>query len=161
MKKLFLLLSLISLSFVSCFAANMPILGVQERGGELIGLFASLELNILEGSGRVFFNTMPLAETDTQSSARMAVDVACQTLEMNCDDKDFLYSINANSPLIGGPSAGAAMSILAMSELMGVDLREDAAITGTVNPDKSIGVVGGVVEKAKICQNSGLKAVLI
>ncbi|MFA5333290.1 MAG: S16 family serine protease [Candidatus Nanoarchaeia archaeon] len=161
MKRLLLCLFLISSCFASCFAGEMTVLGVQERGDEYIGLFATLNLEIISGSGRVFFNTMPLAETDTQSSARMAVDVACQTLEINCNDKDFLYSISANSPMIGGPSAGAAMSILAMSELMGADLRTDAAITGTINPDKSIGVVGGVVEKAKICQESGLKTILI
>jgi uncharacterized protein len=145
----------------ACFAGEMNILGVQESGDNFVGLFAALQLSIVNGSGRIFFNTMPLAETDTQASARLAVDVACQTLELSCNDKDFLYSISANSPMIEGPSAGAAMSILAMSELMGVDLRKDAAITGTVNPDKSIGVVGGIVEKAKVCQESGLRAVLI
>lgn len=160
MKRIILGLLLISL-FSSCFAREMTVLGVQERGYEYIGLFANLNLEIINGSGRVFFNTMPLAETDTQASARMAVDVACQTFEINCNDKDFLYSISANSPMIGGPSAGAAMSILAMSELMNADLRTDAAITGTVNPDKSIGVVGGVVEKAKISQDSGLSTILI
>jgi uncharacterized protein len=157
MKKLILSLILIS----TCFAGDMTVLGVQENGDDFIGLFATLNLEIVNGSRRVFFNTMPLAETDTQASARLAVDVACQTLEINCNNKDFLYSISANSPMIGGPSAGAAMSILAMSELMGVSLRKDAAITGTINPDKSIGVVGGVVEKAKICETSGLSAILI
>jgi len=161
MKRLLLCLFIAITCFASCFAGRMAVIGVQEVGEEFIGLFANLELEVQNGTGRVFFNTIPLAETDTQASARLAVDVACQTLEVNCNSKDFLFTIGANSPMIGGPSAGAAMSILAMSELMGVPLRTDAAITGTVNPDKSIGVVGGIVEKAVVSQDSGLIAILI
>jgi len=159
MKRLLLLFLLIFPAFAS--PAKMPIIGVQESGEIFIGLFAELSLELVNGSGRVFFNTMPLAETDTQASARLAVDVACQALEMDCSNKDFLYSINANSPMIGGPSAGSAMAILAMSELSGIKLKNDLAITGTINPDKSIGVVGGIVEKARVCQDYGLKKILI
>jgi uncharacterized protein len=161
MKKLILCIFLIIAFFASSHAGKMTVIGVQENGEEFIGLLADLELDMINGSGRVFFNTMPLSETDTQASARLAIDVACQTLEINCKEFDFLFTIKSNSPMIGGPSAGAAMAILAMSEILGSELRTDIAITGTVNPDKSIGVVGGVVEKAKICQDSGLKSFII
>jgi len=157
MKRLLIILFMIS----SCFAGNMAILGVKETTEGFLGLFATLELEVVNGSGRVYFNTIPLAETDTQASARLAVEVACQTLEMNCNNKDFFYTINTDSPMIGGPSAGAAMAILAMSELLNKPLYDNVAITGTINPDKSIGVVGGVVEKAKVLENSKFDTILI
>lgn len=159
MKKFALLLLLLPICFAS--PASMPVIGVQEIESGFKGLVATLELNAVNGSGKVYFNTLPLAETDTQASARLAIDVACQALEADCSVKDFLFSINTNSPSIGGPSAGSAMAILAMAELSGENLRQDLAITGTINPDKSIGVVGGVAEKAQASQEAGFKAVLI
>ncbi|MDD2679155.1 MAG: hypothetical protein PHS81_04705, partial [Candidatus Nanoarchaeia archaeon] len=157
MNKLLLPLLMIN----ACFASSMTILGVQQNSFGFEGVFATLELEIADGSGRIFFNTMPLSQTDTQASARLAVDVACQTLEMNCKDKDFFFTINANSQVIEGPSAGAAMAVIAMAELMNKQLSKSVAITGTISPDKSIGVVGGIVEKAKTSQSHGIKTILI
>ena len=101
-----------------------------------------------KGSGNVFVSTSPLTKVDTQASARVARDVACQTLDFNCSNYDFYYIIKSNSPIVGGPSAGAAMTIATMSEIKGITPYSDVLITGTITPYGDIGPVGGVYEKA-------------
>lgn len=48
---------------------------------------------------------------------------------------------------IDGPSAGAVMCLGIMSALEGRDFPDDFAMTGTILPDGTIGLVGGVPEK--------------
>ena len=62
-------------------------------------------------------DTFPLAKLDTQVSTRLAKEVACSYLDINCDSFDFFYTIRAQSPIIVGPSAGAAITILTISLL--------------------------------------------
>ena len=51
------------------------------------------------------------------------------------------------SEKVDGPSAGALFTVAVVAALRGDTVRPDATITGTINPDGSIGPVDGVVEK--------------
>lgn len=142
---IFILLALVVLG--SSFSVSLKIVGVSEKNGKYIGVVANLTVIKKPGSGRVFISTDPLAKVDTQASARLAHDVACEILNANCSRYDFYYIISSDTPLIGGPSAGAAMTIATMAELENVSVYSNVAITGTITPYGDIGPVGGVYEK--------------
>lgn len=161
-KKILFFMILLVLPFVSGYEehGHMHLLAVQE--GEISkGSIADLYLDIRPGSGRVFIETFPITKMDTQISTRYAKDIACDFIDENCDNYDFFYTIKANSPIIGGPSAGAAISILTAAMLSDIEIDEKIAMTGTINSGGTIGPVGGLVEKIDAAGENGIKTVLI
>src|SRR4030042_1424297 len=74
-------------------------------------------------------------------------DIACSYLDKDCLKYDFIYTIKAGSPIIAGPSAGGAITLLTISLLEGFELDEGISITGTINSGGIIGSVGGIKEK--------------
>src|SRR3989344_1097346 len=150
----------------SVLAANgeiyhLKLLAVQEEGSNLEGSDADLFLELKEGSGRVFLETFPLTKIDTQISTRFAKDVACKNFKLNCNKHDFIFTIKAKSNIIGGPSAGAAMSALTAIAVLDLPYDNKIAVTGTINSGGIIGHVGGVKEKVEAAKKADLKKVLI
>lgn len=125
------------------------------------GSDADLYLELVPGNGRVFLDTFPLTKYDTQISTRFAKEIACSYLNINCNNYDFIYTIRAKSTIIGGPSAGAAMSLLTVLALQGLKYENTTAVTGTINSGGLIGPVGGVKEKLEAAKDAGLKKVLV
>jgi hypothetical protein len=62
---------------------------------------------------------------------------------------------------IDGPSAGGLMTIGVIAALRGDTIRADSAMTGTINPDGTIGPVGGIPHKIEGAAAAGKKFVLI
>ena len=62
---------------------------------------------------------------------------------------------------IDGPSAGGLMTIGVLAALRGDQIRDDAAMTGTINPDGTIGPVGGIPYKIQGAAAAGKTLVLI
>jgi uncharacterized protein len=143
------------------YAGHMKLLAVSQIGDSLVGSQADLFLDVKEGSGRVFIETFPITKMDTQISTRFAKEIACSYLEKDCNKYDFFYTIRGESGIIGGPSAGAAITVLTISELEGLNLNESVSITGTINSGGIIGPVGGVKQKIEAAKKAGLSKVLI
>jgi uncharacterized protein len=138
------------------------LLAVSElENGSFIGGTARLTLEVIPGKGRIFFDTFPLTKIDTQISTRSAKAIACDFLDVECSTIDFIYTIESGSSIIGGPSAGASMTILTIALLDGQELNKNVAITGTINPGGFIGPVGGLKEKIQAAQKQNIKTVLI
>ncbi len=140
----------------------------QRSDGTLVGTVAQVEAEALAGgSGRVFVDTRPLSQTDMQGSARLAARVAAETLGLDWREYDFLVAFRSGSTVIGGPSAGAVMGLALTAALWNLHHPDDpwridrgVAATGTINPDGTIGPVGGVPEKAAGAARAGLHTVL-
>ncbi len=158
-----LLMLLVFLGSASAYRSiNTNIIGVSEsQNGELRGAVANLVVELHNGTGRVFVYTNPLTQIDTQASARLAKEVACSTLEVDCSKYDFFYIITSDSEIIGGPSAGATMTVATMALLQNVSLRHGVYMTGTINPAGSIGPVGEVFKKAEAAYGIGAKVFLV
>ncbi len=155
----FLFLFLLS---ASCGAtAHTKILGVMQTESGETGVAADLWVEVRNGTGNVFIMTLPLTEIDTQASARLAQEVACDVLRMDCSNFDFFYIIKSEYPIVGGPSAGAAMAVTTMAALLNLTVYSNVMITGTINPDGSIGPVGGILAKAEAAYKAGADYVLI
>ncbi|HEC96342.1 MAG TPA: hypothetical protein ENI59_01535 [Euryarchaeota archaeon] len=58
-----------------------------------------------------------------------------------------MYTVYSDSPIIGGPSAGGAMTVATVAALLGMSIKEGVIMTGMINPDGTIGAVGGIKEK--------------
>ncbi len=152
---------LLLVPFVFAKQGHMKLLAVKEVSNGYEGSSADLYLEIKPGNGRVFLDTFPLTKTDTQISTRYARDVACDYLDVDCNGHDFFYTINADSSIIGGPSAGAAVTILTIAMLKNIDIDESIAVTGTINSGGIIGPIGGVKAKVEAAKGNGIKKVII
>ena len=161
MKFRFLLIVLLVLPLVSAEEGHMQLLAVRETADGVGGSIADVYLRIEPGSGQVFLDTFPLTRTDTQISTRFAKQIACDYLDEHCGRYDFFYTIRADSSIIAGPSAGAALSLLTISLLEGIELDESMSITGTINSGGLIGYVGGIKAKVEAAADVGLSTVLI
>ena len=63
--------------------------------------------------------------------------------------------------VIDGPSAGAIMTVAVAAALNGDELRPGVSMTGTINPDGTIGPVGGIPHKIEGAKESGLSTVVV
>ena len=114
------------------------------------GVMTLLVVEAIPGSGRTFVDIDNLLFwADTQHSIRIAKNVAENLSGINTSYYNFVYNIYADASVIGGESAGAAITIATISVLKNKSLREDVIITGTVNHDGTIGRVHSILAKAK------------
>lgn len=67
-------------------------------------------------------------------------------------------TVEANG-FIDGPSAGSLMAAAMTAVRLGVPVRSDVTMTGTVNPDGTIGPVGGVPQKVLAALQQGKKVI--
>lgn len=158
---LLLLLLLLSCALVSAKSNHITLLTVGETGTEVVGGTADAYLEIKPGSGRIFLDSFPLTKIDTQISTRYANKIACDFLDMDCSNKDFFYTIRADSTIVGGPSASASLTVLTIAALKGITLRNDTVMTGTINSGGSIGPVGGIPSKTDAAAKAGFRRMLV
>jgi uncharacterized protein len=165
-----MLLSIILVASLSVSSANayiesgrIGLLTVAESQNETIGRggVADLFLTIKPGTGRIFIDSFPLSKMDTQITMRFASEVACDFLELDCSQYDFFYTIRANTAIVGGPSAGAAATVLTISMLDNQELDSKTIMTGTINSGGLIGPVSGISSKVLAAQANSYKKVLI
>ena len=127
------------------------------------GTLMEIVLEVRPGSGRVLVSTSPKMGVDFQTAARTAVKVVSEKLGLDTSKYDVIFSVKAKDKVdvVDGPSAGGAMAVLLYSYLTGKKLNGSVVMTGTINPDGSIGKVGGVLEKGEAAAESGMKLFLV
>jgi predicted S18 family serine protease len=138
---------------------EMPIVAVSN---DEEGMVDKMALKLIPGSNDILINTNPFLEPDVQYAVKTAVKYAISRIPNYQNDKDFVFNFNATkAQLIGGESAGAAATILAIAALENKGIKNDAVITGTVDSDGTIGNVGSVLGKAKAVSDAGYKYFLV
>ena len=137
-------------------------------GNGYVGVISTITITIQSnGSGRVFVDTLPLTEVDMQGSARLAVKVASALVESdelsNVDPSnfDYFFVVRTSAPIIGGPSAGAIMTVATISLLENREMSNKTVMTGMINPDGSIGPIGGIPQKIDAAYSVGATHFLI
>ncbi len=129
--------------------------------GENRGVTINITVIVTPGNGKVFVSVTPFTEIDMQGSAQLAALTACDLTGSNFLKHDFFYIIEANAPIVGGPSAGAVMTVATIAALKNLSLRKDVFMTGMIYPDGSIGPVGGIPYKLEAAARSHAKIFLI
>lgn len=122
---------------------------VQRTPEGLEGVLSYVTVVTQKGSGHIYIDTWPLAEVDIQGSARLAVQVACEVVQKDYHEYDFFITVRSDSPIIGGPSAGGAITVAVIASLQKWRLQSDVVMSGTINPDETVGPVGGLFQKAQ------------
>jgi len=127
------------------------------------GVMLNMTAEVKPGKGRVLVDTQPLMGVVFQDAANTAVYVAQNRTGISLVGSDVIFSINAPGqvPAVDGPSAGALMTLLAISALENKPLHEDVTLTGSIDQDGNVGVIGGVVEKARAARDSGKSVILL
>jgi uncharacterized protein len=126
---------------------SVPLVADKVTGDGEEGALLSAQVIVVNGTGHVFVDTNPYTQVDLQGSARLAAMVACDVLGVDEKVYDFYYIIEINSPIIGGPSAGGALTVATIAAINKWTLKPNVVMTGMINPDESIGPVGGIPYK--------------
>jgi uncharacterized protein len=139
--------------------ANIFVPAVDNQGN---GVAVKLTVEALPGEGRILVNIDKiLFWVDTQQSMRIARDVAQKITNKDLSKIDLIYTIETEANVVEGPSAGAALTIATIAALENKSINTSVMITGTINPDGTIGPVGGIVPKSKAAKDIGAKLFLI
>lgn len=147
----------ISVGNITMIAMKVP--AVDDKGN---GLSTYLVVEVMPGSGRTLVDIDNLLFwADTQQNIRTARRVAANITGLDVNKYDIIYNIYANATVIGGESAGAAITIATIAALENKRLNDSVMITGTINHDGSIGPVGEIIAKAKAAKQSGSKLFLV
>ena len=108
------------------------------------GSFLYARVIVTNGTGHVFVDTSPFTQVDLQGSARIAASVASDVLGIDESKYDFYYIIQIDSPIIGGPSAGGILTVGTIAAIENWTIKPGVAMTGMIDPDDTIGPVGGI-----------------
>ena len=126
------------------------------------GVITSLVVEVTKGTGKTLIDIdSVLFIADTQSSIRTAKEVAAQYTGKDLNKYDIIYHLDTNASIIGGPSAGAALTIATISALENQKIKDNIVITGTIQADGTIGEVGGILDKAKAAKLSEANLFLV
>jgi len=122
---------------------SVPLVADRSMGNGEEGILLGAQVIVTNGTGHVFVDTNPYTQVDLQGSARVAAMVASDVLGIDEKTYDFYYIIDISSPIIGGPSAGGALTVATIAAINKWSLKPNVVMTGMINPDGSIGPVEG------------------
>ena len=125
------------------------------------GSYLNAQVIVTNGTGHVFVDTNPFTQVDLQGSARIAAMVASDILGVDQKLYDFYYIIEINSPVIGGPSAGGALTVATIAAINHWTIEPGIVMTGMIDPDETIGPVGGIPAKLKAAAENGATIFLV
>jgi uncharacterized protein len=125
------------------------------------GSYLNAQVVVTNGTGHVFVDTNPFTQIDLQGSARIAAMVASDILGIDEKLYDFYYIIEINSPVIGGPSAGGALTVATIAAINKWKIKPGIAMTGMIDPDGTIGPVGGIPYKLQAAAANNVTVFLV
>ena len=121
------------------------------------GAIGEVKVDIIPGDGDTLIETNPFVQADTQLSATKAREIAEEYTGKTLENHDIIYEIKMDSKVVGGPSAGAAMTIATIAAITNKKVKKDAAITGTITESGRIGKVGEIPVKATAAGQNNIK----
>jgi predicted S18 family serine protease len=129
----------------------------------LHGAIMNISVEVVPGKGRVLVQTKPLMGVVFQDAANTAVAVAGNKTGTDLTKSDVIFSIDSTSQIneVDGPSAGALMTLLAISAIEKKPIDGSLTLTGTIDGAGHVGAIGGVVEKATAAKQNGKTLFLI
>ena len=157
-----LALMLLNITFAACPTASRDIYLAAVTGETSGGLF-QLHVEVKPGNGSIYTRISPFTGISTQQSEEDAVKYAFASSGIDRRQCDVFFSMEGDfgSNTVDGPSAGAAMALATRAALLNKSIRRDMVVTGTINPDGTIGDVGGLLEKSLAAYGNGASYILV
>ena len=143
--------------------STIDTLGVAQTSGGWIGGVSHVVINVERNNNRelrVGFYEEEVGGTGPMWRSAGWMAVIMSSFLLGTDPVEYRYSYDVGG-LIDGPSAGALMTVGTMSALLGHKVKADATMTGTINPDGTIGPVGGIPHKIDGAAAKGKTLVLV
>lgn len=130
-----------------------------KASGDFSNCKVTVETN-KSGQPKVGFFEEEVAGSGAQWEAAgwMAAVTGSFLLGRDVADYKFSYEI---AGYVDGPSAGALMTSAVLAALLGDEIKKDVTMTGTINPDGTIGPVGGIPQKLEGVKKAKKKVMLI
>lgn len=159
--------NLLTQSITAVAVKTIPVTDGFFQSVQYRGTVMDITVDIRDGGrGRILVNTAVPTGVDFQTSAKTAVSVAQSITGTDLSGRDVIFSISSRGNAtdlqsVDGGSAGAAMTVLLVSELQNKSISRDVLMTGTINPDGTIGPIGGVEQKAEAAGQYGAKIFLV
>lgn len=132
-----------------------------ENGTIVSGSTIPLDLKITKGTGKIYVNLDSYSEIDTQISITNSNQVVCNLLELPCEQFDFFYSFDDSTLILKGPSASTSIATLTYATINHIPLKNDFVLTGSLNSNGIIGMVGGVEKKVEVAKKLNFEKVFI
>jgi polyhydroxyalkanoate synthesis regulator phasin len=132
-----------------------------------VGIVLPIEVEIVpSGEGIISIDVKNVKyETGFQDAVRTAVTVASEYSSVSVSDKDIIVRVvndYGDGPItIDGGSAGALITGMISAGLTDKEIKSSTLITGTINPDGSVGRIGSVDKKADAAADFGAKILLV
>lgn len=130
-----------------------------------VGTVLKISVEVRDGTGLILVNTAIPTGVDFQTSARTAVAIAEKITNIDLSKKDVIFSVSSENTqdlqAVDGGSAGGAMTVLLISDITGKSINNTVLMTGTIEPDGSIGKIGGAEQKADAAGKFGAKIFLV
>ncbi|MDP4012481.1 MAG: S16 family serine protease [Candidatus Nanoarchaeia archaeon] len=148
-----------NLSFSGGNSVTTKLVAVDDNGN---GVSADVVATVKKGTGLILVNiNNAVADIDTQRSARKAASVASQITGLSLAEIDVSYDIKTSAYKVSGESAGTAMTLATIAAITNKTLRNDVAVTGGINEDGTVSMVGSIPEKASAAKAIGMNVLLI
>jgi len=126
---------------------------IGEEDSDLLNIY----IDVIDGNGMVYTSIKPMVGMSTQSSEYIAAKVAFEKAGYDINECNVFYTIPISGSYIDGPSAGAVFTTAVYSAITNKQIRDDVAITGTIDLKGNIGPVGGFYEKVRAAYLAGKK----
>jgi predicted S18 family serine protease len=143
---------------------TVPALGTQtDSDGQVVGSAHDVGIRLATSGSKEFrvgFTEDEVAGTGDQwraagwNAATVATLLSCSPLT----GREVTFDVTGE---IDGPSAGALLTVGTLALIRGDKIKKDIAMTGTINPDGTVGPVGGIPFKIEGAGEAGFKRVLI
>ncbi len=130
------------------------------------GIVFPIEIEIIgSGAGRISVDVGNVQyDAAFQEAVRTAAEVASDYTGVTESDKDIIVRlVNESDGLIvvDGPSAGAVIAVMMVAGLEEKQLDPDILVTGAIEPDGMVGMVGGLSDKADAAADYGATTLLV
>jgi predicted S18 family serine protease len=126
------------------------------------GIAASLVTEIRDGDGLVLVNINDvLADVNAQYSARLAKQITEDLSEKSFNKTDVIFNIITDAIVVGGQSAGSAMTLSLLSLVLEKEINQSVIITGSVDENGTILDAAEIYEKSKAAKKEGGKLMLV
>ena len=113
------------------------------------------------GEMKVSFAETEVSGIGPSLSASGWTGVALASLLLGIDPRQYEFKFEPAGGYVDGNSSSGLYTVGVLAAILGEDIDPDTAMTGGINPDGTIGPVGGIPHKIKGAAEAGKKAVII
>jgi len=130
-----------------------------EQDGKSVGVCFPVTVTVDKNPSQTIETAFTLSRAGNtwRAAGLMATILAADTVGLNPLATQVNFETNQD---IDGPSAGGLMTAGVLATLRGDPVRQDVAMTGIINPDGTIGPVGGIPHKLEGAAATGKKVFL-